>query len=116
MVNRRTVQSKIDLARYVSICYRGKLTIDLVSDRIPLPMMNLQALDLYPILDPFDDETDVASDKLIVSFAYQSFCRLLISTLHYGTSTVQRDWTSRLYIVRKFQSEDTIVLSTLTGC
>lgn len=46
VVNRRTVQPKIDLSKYISVCYRGKLCIDPVSDRIPLPMMYSQALDL----------------------------------------------------------------------
>ena len=107
----------IDLAKYISMCCRGKLTIDRVPDKIPTSHDEYQALDYNLILDPFDDETDVASDKLIVLLLHQ---KLLSPTttvflrLRYGTSAVQRDWTSRLYVVRKSQSKDSTVLPTLT--
>ena len=66
-------------------------------------------------MDPFDDETDAASDNLIVSFCTTKVSVFIHLRLHYGTSAVLRAWTSRLYIVRKSQSEDSTVLPTLTG-
>ena len=53
------------------MCCRGKLTIDRVPDKIPTSHDEYQALDYNLILDPFDDETDVASDKLIVLLLHQ---------------------------------------------
>ena len=73
---------------------RDQLCFDPVSNRILLRMMSLQALDLYPILDPFDDETDAASNNLIVSFAHRKFLSTVF--LRYTTALPRYNETGHL--------------------
>ena len=96
-VNRRTVQSKTCLSKYLPMCHRGKTD----SSRLFSWIANYRSclrlgrrfhdrtrrVVRNPILDPFDDETDVASNNLTIILSYkQKLCHLLFSTHFYGTT------------------------------